>query len=160
MLLFVALLGVGLAIAGESYSLASRRDRERELLFVGGQFRDALRSYYLTQMRAGKREYPPSLEELLADSRFPGVRRHLRKVYVDPMTGKAEWGLVTLAGGIVGVHSLSDAKPLKQANFEPADAELEGRSKYSEWVFSYTPGLQEESQPQPPPAVTMPGDLP
>ncbi len=152
MLMTVALLGVGLAIAGESYSLAARRDRERELLFIGAQFREALRSYHQAQMRAGQREYPASLDALLADDRFAGVKRHLRRVYVDPMTGKSEWGLVRIAGRIVGVHSLSEQAPLKQANFDLADAAFEGSTRYSDWVFRHTPEPASAETLVPPPA--------
>lgn len=43
------------------------------------------------------------------------------------MTGKAEWGLVVVAGRVVGVHSLSQDMPIKVANFEPAEAAFAGR---------------------------------
>ena len=62
------------------------------------------------------------LEELLQDPRYPDIRRYLRKIYLDPMTGSAEWGLVTGPGGeIYGVHSLSGDEPLKKANFGLAE---------------------------------------
>jgi hypothetical protein len=64
------------------------------------------------------------------------VRRHLRKIYVDPMTGSAEWGVVKQPeGGIVAVHSLSHARPLRTGNFTGAREAFAGRQKYSEWVF-------------------------
>jgi hypothetical protein len=40
---------------------------------------------------------------------------------------------------IVGVHSLSDARPIKAANFEPEDAGLANAESYAEWVFTYVP---------------------
>lgn len=136
-LMTVAMLGVGMTIVGEVYSLGVRREREQELLFVGHQFRAALRSYYHAQMRAGKKDYPASLEELLKDTRFAGIRRHLRRIYKDPITGEAEWGLVRIGGRIVGIHSLSTDRPLKQDGFELEDASFRDREKYSEWVFTY-----------------------
>jgi hypothetical protein len=79
---------------------------------------------------------PHSLEDLLKDPGFPGVRRYLRKIYRDPITGRAEWGLVKPDGNsIVGVYSLSDAEPLKQSGFSLADQGFEAKKKYSEWVF-------------------------
>lgn len=135
--MLVAMLGLGLSIAAEIYSVGARREREKQLLFVGHQFRGALRSYYHSHMRAGRKEYPTSLEELLKDGRFPGIRRHLRRVYPDPVQGGTDWGLVRVAGRIVGIHSLSEQRPLKKDNFDLDDAAFRNREKYSEWIFTY-----------------------
>jgi hypothetical protein len=141
-LLTVALLGLGLTVAAEVDAVAAQRDRERELLAIGRQFRTAIGRYYETQLVAGKREYPAALEDLLSDKRFPGTRRHLRKIFIDPMTGKAEWGTLRVGNRIVGVYSKSAVVPIKQAGFLPEDASLNGKKKISEWVFSYPPNLQ------------------
>jgi type II secretory pathway pseudopilin PulG len=133
----IAMLGLGTSIAAQLHAVSARREREKELLFVGHQFRAALRSYYHAQMRAGRKEYPASLEELLKDNRFPGIRRHLRKLYRDPVHGGSEWGLVRVGGRIVGIHSLSQEQPLKQGNFDLEDAAFADREKYSDWVFTY-----------------------
>lgn len=134
-LMLVALMGVGLTVAAEVHSVASQRDKERELIAIGRQFRTAIGRYY----ESGNRQFPNALSDLLRDERVPGVRRHLRKIFIDPMTGKAEWGLVRCAGRIIGVHSLSKKKPIKQDGFEPEEAALGKKSAYSEWVFSYRP---------------------
>ncbi|MBS1196694.1 MAG: type secretion system protein [Proteobacteria bacterium] len=140
-LLLVALMGVGLVLAVEIDSTAAQREQEKEMLSIGRQFRRAIGQYHETQIVGGKREYPASLDDLLKDNRFPGMRRHLRKIFVDPMTGKAEWGLVRVGGRIVGVHSLSERTPIKQEGFEPEDMSLRGKQKISEWVFTYPPEL-------------------
>jgi len=137
MLFFVAMLGVGLAVAGETWSLGARREREQQLLAIGEEFRQALRSYRRAQFGGAARQYPADLEDLLRDNRFPGIQRHLRRIYRDPMTGKAEWGLVRRGGRIVGVYSLSQDKPLKQHGFEPEHGGFAGAEKYSDWVFTY-----------------------
>ncbi len=136
----VAFIGIGMMLATELWSTSARRDREAELIRTGREFRDAIGRYYEASQGAVK-QYPPSLDDLLKDPRHPGVRRHLRKVRADPITGKAEWGVVRVGGRIVGVHSLSQETPLKNANFEPAEAGFQGRRKLSEWVFAYPPGL-------------------
>jgi len=129
------MMGIGLAAAGEIWYTAQQREKEQELLFVGAQFRRAIQQFY-ANTPAKARRYPLHLEELLQDPRHPGVRRYLRKIYRDPMTGKAEWGLLTgPAGEIFGVYSLSDDEPLKRANFRLAEKDFEGKVKYSEWVF-------------------------
>ncbi|MBI2960455.1 MAG: type II secretion system protein [Betaproteobacteria bacterium] len=130
----VAMMGISLVVAAEVWQTAQKRDKEEELLFVGDQFRRALALHYQDTSA-----YPRSLEDLLRDPGFPGVRRHLRKLYRDPVTGSAQWGLVKSVGeAIVGVHSLSDAQPFKKAGFSAADQGFEGKTKYSEWVFSPT----------------------
>ena len=117
-LLLVAMLALTLVAAADIEATAVRRDREKELLFIGRQFRLAIARYHGVNGQGGKREYPASLDDLLRDDRVSSVRRHLRKLYVDPMTGKTDWGTVRVAGRIVGVHSLSEKRPIKQDGFE------------------------------------------
>jgi type II secretory pathway pseudopilin PulG len=140
-LLLVALMGVGLTVAAEMDSTVSLRDREKALLATGRQFQIAIGHYYEGLQTGGRNEYPASLEDLLQDPRYPGVMRHLRKIFVDPMTGKAEWGLIRIGGRIVGVHSLSEKTPIKQANFEAEVSHFAGAQKYTDWVFTYPPDL-------------------
>lgn len=136
-LMLVAFMGLSLVLAVDIDSTATQRDKEKELLAIGRQFRSAIMAYHEVQLMAGRPDYPATLEDLLQDRRFPGIRRHLRKVFVDPMTGRAEWGLVKWEGRIVGVHSLSDKVPIKQTGFEAEELNLAGRQKYSEWIFAY-----------------------
>lgn len=134
-LVLVALMGIGLAAAGEVWQTMQKREKERELLFIGQEFRLAL-ARYASHTPAKMRRAPLTLEELLQDPRHPGMQRYLRKIYVDPMTGSTEWGLVKgPAGEIYGVHSQSADEPLKKSNFARADRSFEGATKYSDWVF-------------------------
>jgi len=137
-MILVAILAMVSAAVLSAGSSLQRRMNEEELLFIGSQFAEAFRSYF-EATPAGQRNYPAKLEELLRDPRYPGVRRHLRRIYVDPMTGKAEWGLVPAPNGIVGVHSLSQRATLKVAEFEPAFAALMGKKTYDEWKFGFAP---------------------
>ncbi len=85
-------------------------------------------------------KFPSRLEDLLTDPRFQQVRHYLRRLYPDPVTGKNDWvPVIAPGGGIMGVRSASEAKPVKQDNFSPADIAFTGKSRYSDWVFSYTP---------------------
>src|SRR5262249_9242669 len=90
MLAAVAVIGIGLAAAGEVWSQARQREREQELLFAGNQFRQAI-ALYERRTPGGARRYPEKLADLLLDKRYPVVQRYLRRIYADPMTGKAEW---------------------------------------------------------------------
>src|SRR5258706_13852543 len=124
MLLIVAVMGTGLAAFGQLYSQAAQREKERELLFVGNQFRDAIASYY--NKSPGAKAYPKKLDDLVEDRRFPMPLRHLRRGYRDPMTGKAEWALVEApGGGFMGVHITSEETPVKSGSFSAKDASFE-----------------------------------
>ena len=141
LLVAVATIGAGAAALGELWSQAERRERERELLFIGKEFREAVRRYYEATPGPAK-SYPQHLEDLLRDQSFPKPRSHLRKMYRDPTTGKAQWAVVeSPQGGIMGVHSLSQAQPLKTGGFYGEDMALEGATRYSEWLFTYNASL-------------------
>src|SRR5262245_17984536 len=134
LLLAVAFMAAGLAAVAEFATTALRRDKEADLLFVGDQFARAIAQYRASS--SGTQQYPQRLEDLLADKRFPNVRRHLRRVYPDPMTGSADWGLVRgPGGGIVGVYSRSTARPLKTANFPKGYEGFAGAASYADWRF-------------------------
>src|SRR6266850_749856 len=138
LLIIITVMGAGLAAFGQLYSHAAQREKERELLFIGGQFRDAIASYY--NKSPGAKIYPKKLEDLLEDRRFPMPQHHLRRVYSDPMTGKAEWGMVEApGGGFMGVHSLSEETPIKSGNFSVKDQAFEGAEHYTKWMFAYSP---------------------
>lgn len=135
------IIGLMLARAGELWQTAARRENERELLFIGGQFRDAIRRYYENSPGTGR--YPRALSDLLLDKRFPNVRRYLRRIYVDPMTGTPDWGLVTGPEGIRGVYSKSTLKPFKTAGFDSDDSAFENAASYADWKFVH------QAAPQP-----------
>jgi len=144
----VAVAGLLLAVASEVWSQSRQREKEKELLFVGGQFREAIALYYQRTPGAVKR-YPEKLEDLLEDKRYLSMQRYLRKIYPDPITSKAAWGLVAApGGGIMGVYSLSGATPIKSDNFSPADEAFTGSKKYSEWRFQYIPSQASTTTPQ------------
>ena len=135
-LFVVAIMGIGLALTGEVWHTAAMREREAALLWTGEHYRRAIERYYL----AGPRQYPRELTDLLKDSRKPVVERYLRKLYPDPITNSDEWGVVKAPlGGVMGVYSRSEGKPLKEAGFKPTQAEFQGAKKYSDWKFVYLP---------------------
>ena len=134
-LLAVALLGIGLAAIGTLWTTTMRREREAQLLFAGDAFRSAIASYY-----ANGRRFPQELDDLVADQRTPQPRRHLRRIYLDPMTSRADWQLLRDPdGGIFGVASSSQQAPLKRANFPEQDAGFEKAECYCDWKFEFNP---------------------
>jgi type II secretory pathway pseudopilin PulG len=150
-LLFIVMaFGAGLAGVSLVWHTAARRDKEAELLFVGKQYRQAIASYYAS----GQREFPARLEDLLLDPRFPSVKRHLRRLYPDPLTGASEWGLVKLGERIVGVYSLAPGTPLREAPGEAGDPPL-GGSSYGDWKFVVDPTTQGQAAAAPDPRATL-----
>jgi type II secretory pathway pseudopilin PulG len=139
LLIVVAIMGMALAGMGTFFSHEAQREKERELLFVGHQFRAAIESYY--RRSPGVASYPRTLADLVDDKRFPMPQHHLRRLYADPMTGKADWVPVPTSdgSGIVGVRSRSEARPIKKGNFDAADAAFEEAKRYAEWQFVYVP---------------------
>jgi type II secretory pathway pseudopilin PulG len=110
LLILVAILALATSATLTLGSIVQRREAEQRLLEVGAAYRQAIASY-LNSSPAGDRSYPGSLADLLKDPRYPGVRRHLRQLYPDPITGKAEWGLVPAPGGGI----MGDPQPLRRA---------------------------------------------
>ena len=141
LLIAITIIGVTLSSMGTVWHTSQQRDRERELLFIGDQIRQAIGRYYSAGVGSAK-QYPQTLDDLLRDPRQPGVLRHLRKLYYDPITGTTDWGLIKDADDrIMGVFSLSEEQPIKQTGFSAADQDFEGKEKYSQWTFEYHPRL-------------------
>jgi type II secretory pathway pseudopilin PulG len=139
LIVLVAIIGMVTAVTVKLGALLQRRAAEEALLDVGAAFADALKSYANASL-PGQRLTPSTLDELLKDPRFPTTRRHLRQIYADPMTGQAKWGLLRGLDkvGIVAVYSLSEATPIKQANFDPRFVGFDHKQRLSDWKFVAT----------------------
>jgi type II secretory pathway pseudopilin PulG len=137
LLILLAIMGVVGAAALQLGKVTHRRAAEEALLDVGSEFGQALENYRRASP-AGRPDAPLELQELLKDPRSPGTLRHLRKLYADPLTGKQEWGTLRSpdSNRILGVYSLSDARPIKIANFDPQFQDFAGKSSYRQWVFT------------------------
>lgn len=115
--------------------IGSQDTGKRTCLAWSAAYRRAIESFW--NAGDGQQRLPGTLDELLLDPCFPHGVRHLRRVYPDPMTGRAEWGLVKdQAGGITGVHSLSETRPLKTANFPAAYQTFTDQRSVRDWVFA------------------------
>lgn len=134
MVLFaLAAMGLLLSGAGQVWHTVAVRERETQLLYIGQQFRQALASYR-DRSPVGTPTAPASIDELLADPRFPVPVPHLRRLWRDPMTNDTDWALLRNEGRIVGVHSRSEREPLRTA-FGRRDAAFAGLTSYAQWVF-------------------------
>jgi hypothetical protein len=128
-------VSITLAALARLWETDAQRDKERELRWAGRQFGKALGSYALVTPE-GQLPMPKTLDELLLDTRVDPPMRHLRRIPLDPMTGKSDWGMVRTAGGaITAVHSSSHAKPLEADGVWPEDRALASVKEYSQWLF-------------------------
>lgn len=134
----VAVAAIVATRAMEGNATSQRVVRESELLYIGAIYRDAIQSYH-DNSPGTVPTYPDSLEDLLEDKRMSTLRRHLRKMLRDPVTGELKWGEVRVDGRIVGVYSLSNKQPQKQGGFSRDNAGFADARTYQDWKFIHAP---------------------
>ena len=140
-MILVVVIGIALSMTGRYWSTVAQLEKEEELLFRGDQIRKGIEQYYkwTAQKHGGQGLYPESFEELLKSKFSMAPKRSLRNIYIDPMTGKADWVVFTdpASKRMMGVRSSSNDEPLKVSNFPFIYKDFEGKTKYSDWVFVY-----------------------
>jgi general secretion pathway protein G len=133
----VAILGL---LASAAVPLARwniKRVKERELRTDLWQMRKAIDAYKDAadkggiQTKVDSQNYPPDLETLVKGVEIQGKKvRFLRRVPIDPMTGKQEWGLRSMqddpTGDSYGGQSVFDVYSKSQG------IALNG-TKYADW---------------------------
>jgi general secretion pathway protein G len=95
-----AILAILTTMALPLARMTIKREKERELRYDLWQLRDSIDRYkdaadrQAFQIKVGSEGYPPDLETLVNGVDVGGKKlKFLRKIPVDPMTGKPEWGL-------------------------------------------------------------------
>ncbi|MBS3818598.1 type II secretion system protein [bacterium] len=83
----VALLNIGLMVAFPVWQTQIQREREKELIFRGNQYVEAVRLFQ--QKYPGS--FPQSLKELQKE-------KCIRRLYKDPITDHGRWNLVLSTG--------------------------------------------------------------
>jgi type II secretory pathway pseudopilin PulG len=136
LLFAVVIMGLMLTVVARVWRTTVQREREAQLLWVGHAYRMAISSYF-----ALGHQYPATLQDLVTDDRFPVPKHHLRRLYPDPLTGRADWTLVLTRSqsGIQGVASSSQQAPIKRDGFEIIDAAFKDSECYCLWKFVYVP---------------------
>ena len=133
----IGVMSILMAAAVPVWRHVMKREKEKELLFRGNQYIEAIDRYYRKFGRL-----PIQLEELLKT-------KCIRKLYTDPMTKDGKWELINFRGGlpedrrrlpgaessqplatnsIIGVYSKSKDKSIFI---------YQGKSQYNQWKFSY-----------------------
>jgi general secretion pathway protein G len=133
----IGILAILTGMALPLVRLNFKRERERVLRRDLWEMRDAIDRYKdaadrgTFQIKVGTDGYPPDLDTLVKGVDVAGKKlRFLRKIPVDPMTGKAEWGLRSMQDdpdsdswgeqNVFDVHTKSE------------DTALDG-TKYKDW---------------------------
>src|SRR2546423_14216368 len=95
-----AILAILVGAAFPLVRMTIYREREHELHYDLWMIRDAIDRYKdaadrgAFQIKVGSEGYPPDLDTLVTGVDVQGKKlKFLRKIPVDPMTGKAEWGM-------------------------------------------------------------------
>ncbi len=133
----VAILAILAGAAAPIARFKIKRDKERELRYDLWTMRDAIDKYKdaadkgAFQTKVDSQNYPPDLETLVNGVDVQGKKvRFLRHIPVDPMTGKAEWGLRSMQddpdSDSYSGNSVFDVYSKSQGTA------LDG-TKYSEW---------------------------
>lgn len=124
----------------------AQRQQEKQLLFAGREYQEAIRRFYQNPNVSVQR-FPQSLEELIVDNRSLKPMYHLRRLYPEPISGQG-WGLIRdEQGGITGVYSRSH-RPLLTTNFDDRYISIdqtEGALLHSDLRFNYKPSLSVNS---------------
>jgi len=96
----ITILSVLASMSVPYIQITIKRERERELRYDLWTMRDAIDRYKdasergAFQIKVGSEGYPPDLETLVKGVDVAGKKvRFLRKIPVDPMTGRSEWGM-------------------------------------------------------------------
>lgn len=118
----------------------AQRQQEKQLLFAGREYREAIRRFY-ENPNVSVQRFPNTLEELLVDNRSLKPMYHLRRLYPEPILGLG-WGLIRdEQGGITGVYSRSNQR-LLVTNFDARYANIDQTEKtlrHSDLLFNYQP---------------------
>lgn len=112
--LMIALVLIALAVAAPVVARDLQRDKEVESAHRANQYVRAIRLYYLKN-----KTYPPSIEALENTNNV----RYLRKQYVDPLTGKADWKIIHVGENKTTVKGFF-GEPLGGLNTTGAGANL------------------------------------
>jgi type II secretory pathway pseudopilin PulG len=105
LLIAVAITSAGLAATSTLYSASVARSKQIELQWVLQQYQIALKNY-AAATPIGQAAQPIELYELIDDKRYVTIRRHIRELYSNPVTGQNDWILLRQPNGrILGVQN-------------------------------------------------------
>lgn len=108
--LMASLIAITLYMEIPRVAFDTQRQKEQLLIERGEQYKIAIRRF----LQANSNRWPASMDELESFNN----RRFLRRRYKDPMTGKDEWRLIHIQGGVL-TDSKNNKKKDDQAKSTP-----------------------------------------
>ena len=137
LIIAVAILGILAAAAVPIARFQVKRQKERDLHYALWQMREAIDKYKdaadkgAIMTKVDSQNYPPDLDTLVKGVDIQGKKvKFLRRIPIDPMTGKAEWGLRSMQddpnSDTFGGQSVFDVYSKSQGTA------LDG-TKYADW---------------------------
>lgn len=141
MLVFLLAACVAITLYMEIPRVAFEAERQRELLLVdrGNQFKRAIQVFITDKNNNPTHRYPASIEELESFNNH----RYLRRRYKDPMTGKDEWRLIHINGGVLTDSVTTQAKPGQ--NGQSASGSSGGSTYVSQQAYMDVPNGNDAS---------------
>jgi len=85
-LVLVVVMGIMLGAVGQSVKVIMKREREKELIFRGLQYRDAIERW--SKKGVPLKDLKDLVEPTVSNNMDRSKDRLLRKLYKDPITGK------------------------------------------------------------------------
>lgn len=142
LLFVIAIAAASVAAIGQRSSVTVQREKEAELSFRGHEIERAIASYW-DATPAEQKELPRTLEDLVEDRRGGALRRHMRRVWLDPFTGHADWVLIMADDGehVRGVHSRANVPAFDIKDLGPAPPGA--RRLISERLFVFGPSASQ-----------------
>jgi type II secretory pathway pseudopilin PulG len=127
--LMAAIIGITLYMELPRIAFESQRQKEQLLMERGEQYQIAIRRYMQKGLKAGMMQGPPpTWPGKIEDLENTNGRRFLRKRYIDPMTGKEEWRLIHINGGV-----LTDS-----VNNKPNNTQQAAQSQAGQGITEFT----------------------
>jgi general secretion pathway protein G len=137
LIITVAILGILASAAVPIARFQIKRQKERDLRYALWQMRDAIDKYKdaadkgAIMTKVDSQNYPPDLDTLVTGVDIQGKKvKFLRRIPIDPMTGKTEWGLRSMQddphSDTYGGQSVFDVYSKSQGTA------LDG-TKYADW---------------------------
>jgi len=146
LLTWLTIMAIMLLKSQDHLATEVRQQQEEQLLFVGDQIRNAIKSYRgdsgntdgkpNDEIRNKDSCFPVNFEQLIFDKRNLKSRFHLRRLYLDPFTQKANWvKIFDSQGRWIGVHTSHKGQPLKKIGFSEDYKNFEKVKSYQDWAF-------------------------
>lgn len=177
MVVTMAVMAVFLTVAVQTATFQRKREMEEELIFRGQQMVEGVR---LFRARFGR--FPLSLEEM-----YKAKPPCLRRKWVDPITGKADWVPIFLGqegqgvapgprggaaptptptprsgfgGGVPSPEARGPIIGFSSRSCESSIKMYEGRTRHCDWKFVFDPQRQGQGGVRPPPPGPQPTERP